>query len=354
MFRLGIHLAGDQGRTRLSSTIPLRWCKVRSCCALLDVLGAASSRPYSKRQIVVDGDALPWRLPDYFGLRPSVWGEQYISSGLTAVLSATLPLFVVILAHASIKAESLTRPKVLGVIVAFAGVAAIFWRDLASAQVSATQFSQLGSLAIVGSAASGAVGNVVAKKYAGGIDPSANTLIQSLVGAASLLAVGIMTERGSALRLEPTVIVAVLYLGVVGSALAFVGWYWLLTKTTATNSSLVLFVTPIVALALGWSVLQEAVEPIVALGTFLILSGVYLTLMQGKRASRSSAYPHVLSTGHQRERTPATIARSKIRSGPIQSSSVLVTKSRHDSSNDVRYSDCSSKYVHHFADDHHS
>jgi drug/metabolite transporter (DMT)-like permease len=81
------------------------------------------------------------------------------------------------------------------------------------------------------------------------------------------------------------VIAAVLYLGVVGSALAFVGWYWLLTKTTATNGSLVLFVTPVVALILGWLVLQEVVEPVVALRTFLILSGVYLTVKQGKVAS---------------------------------------------------------------------
>jgi drug/metabolite transporter (DMT)-like permease len=191
----------------------------------------------------------------------------------------------VILAHISIKAEPITRRKALGVIVAFAGVAAIFWRDLASAQVSTMQFSLLGSLAIVGSAASGAAGNVVAKKYASGIDPSANVLIQSVVGAVSLLFVSIVTERGSVLKLVPTVIAAVLYLGVVGSALAFVGWYWLLTKTTATNSSLVLFVTPVVALILGWLVLQEVVEPVVALGTFLILSGVYLTVKQGKVAS---------------------------------------------------------------------
>lgn len=212
------------------------------------------------------------------------WGEQYISSGLTAVLSATLPLFVVIFAHISIKAEPMTRRKVLGVIVAFAGVTAIFWRDLASAPVSTMQFSLLGSLAIVGSAASGAVGNVVAKRYASEIDPSANVLIQSVVGAVSLLFVSIVTERGSILRLVPTVIAAVLYLGVVGSALAFVGWYWLLTKTTATNSSLVLFVTPVVALVLGWLVLQEVVAPVIALVTFLILSGVYLTVKQGKVA----------------------------------------------------------------------
>jgi drug/metabolite transporter (DMT)-like permease len=208
------------------------------------------------------------------------WGEQYISSGLTAVLSATLPLFVVIFAHMLIKAEPITPRKLLGVIAAFTGVALIFWRDLASVQGSTMQFSLLGGLAIVGSAASGAAGNVVAKKYASGIDPPANVLIQSVIGAATLLIVGIMTEQVSVLKLVPTVITAVLYLGVVGSALAFVGWYWLLTKTTATNSSLVLLVTPIVALVLGWLILQEEVEPVVALGTFLILSGVYVTVKQ--------------------------------------------------------------------------
>jgi drug/metabolite transporter (DMT)-like permease len=208
------------------------------------------------------------------------WGEQYISSGLTAVLSATLPLFVVIFSHMLIRAEPMTRRKAVGVIVAFAGVAVVFWRDLASAQGSVMQFSLLGSLAIVGSAASGAVGNVVAKKYASAIDPSANALIQSVIGAVTLSIASIMTERGPVPELVPIVIAAVLYLGVVGSALAFVGWYWLLTKATATNSSLIFFVTPIVALVLGWLMLQERMEPISALGTFLILSGVYVTVKQ--------------------------------------------------------------------------
>ena len=73
-----------------------------------------------------------------------------------------------------------------------------------------------------------------------------------------------------------------LYLGVFGSALAYVGWYWLFTKTTATNSSLILLITPVIALLLGWLILQEKLEPVVAMGTLLILSGVYVTVEQGK------------------------------------------------------------------------
>ena len=211
------------------------------------------------------------------------WGEQYISSGLSAVLFATLPFFVVIFAHVLIKAEPITRRKTLGVIAAFAGLATIFWRDFASAQGSMMSLSLLGSLACVGSSASGGLANVVAKKYAGEIDAPANVFVQSIIGTLCLSTVGIITERGIVLELVPTAIGAVLYLGVVGSALAFVGLYWLFTKTTATNSSLVAFITPIVALVMGGVILQERLEPAVAFGTLLILSGVYVTVMQDKR-----------------------------------------------------------------------
>lgn len=206
------------------------------------------------------------------------WGEQYISSGLAAVLSATLPFFVVIFAHLLIKDEPITRRKALGVIAGFAGVAAIFWRDLA--QGSMMQLSLLGTLAVVAASASQGLGNVVVKKYASGIDLPTNVLIQSVVGAVTLSVLGIVTERGIILRFAPTVIAAILYLGVVASALAFVGFYWLFTKTTVTNSSLILFVTPIVSLILGWLILQERLEPALALGTLLILSSVYVTAKQ--------------------------------------------------------------------------
>jgi drug/metabolite transporter (DMT)-like permease len=210
------------------------------------------------------------------------WGEQYASSGLTAVLSATLPFFVVVFAHVVIKTESITRRKVIGILGAFVGVTIIFWHSLSSGQGSYAQLSVLGSLAIVGSAASGGLGTVIAKKYSSRIAPASNVMVQSIVGSITLSVVGIATERGIAFEFSPTAIAAVLYLGVIGSALAFVGWYWLFTKTTATNSSLILLITPVIALLLGWLILQEELEPVVALGTLLILSGVYVTVKQDK------------------------------------------------------------------------
>lgn len=205
------------------------------------------------------------------------WGEQYISSGLSAVLFATLPFFVAIFAHGMVD-EKLTKVKIFGIVASFMGLLAIFSRDIALGQGATTSNSLFGGLAVVGSAASGALGNVVGKRYAYEIDPAGNVLVQSLVGTVALSSLGLVTEQNSVLNFTLVSTVIILYLGIVGSALPFVGLYWLLKKTTATNVSLLAFVTPIVALILGWAVLGEVPDPNVGLGTALILAGVYLTL----------------------------------------------------------------------------
>jgi drug/metabolite transporter (DMT)-like permease len=210
------------------------------------------------------------------------WGEQYISSGLSAVLFATLPFFVAIFAHV-ISAEKLSKFKVVGIVISLTGLVAIFWRDVAAAQTLATQSSIFGSLAVVGSAASGGLGNVVGQRYAERIDPSANVLVQHLVGAVALLSIGLASEPRTSLDISPIAITAVLYLGIVGSALGFVGLYWLLKKTSATNTAMITFLNPILALLLGWLILREVPDPNIGLGATLILAGVYLTLKPAGR-----------------------------------------------------------------------
>jgi len=210
------------------------------------------------------------------------WAEQYVSSGLAAVLFATTPLFVVIFAHILVE-EKLTRLKGMGVIASFVGLILIFWRDIAAPQGLIANASLYGGMAVVGSAVSGALANVVGKQHAEEIDPASNVLVQSLTGTVALTSLGLVTERNIALNFTPISVLAILYLGIVGSALAFVGMYWLLIKTTATNVSLITFITPITALILGWIVLQEVPDPNVGLGATLILTGVYLTLKPADR-----------------------------------------------------------------------
>jgi drug/metabolite transporter (DMT)-like permease len=209
------------------------------------------------------------------------WGEQYISSGLAAVLYATLPFFVALFAHLFID-EKLTHVKASGILASFAGLVVIFWRDV-SAQGTTASTSLLGGVAVVVSSVSAAIANVVAKKYAHKIDPPFNVLVQSAICSITLSALGRVLESGMRVDFTFVSVGAILYLGVVGSALAFVGLYWLFTKTTATNTSLLAFITPILALLLGWLVLGEVPDQSVSVGTVLILVGVYLTMKPSGR-----------------------------------------------------------------------
>ena len=204
------------------------------------------------------------------------WGEQYISSGLAAVLFATLPFFVVLFAHFYVD-EKLTKLKGLGIIASFAGLLAIFWPEIGT-PMGASNSSVLGAFAVLGSTVSAAMANVVAKKHADKIDPPFNILIQSAICCVLLSALAILLESETRLTFTPVAVGAILYLGVFGSALAFVGLYWLLTKTSATNTSLLTFISPILALLLGWVVLGEVPNQGISVGSVLILVGVYLTV----------------------------------------------------------------------------
>ena len=205
------------------------------------------------------------------------WAEQYVSSGLAAVLFATMPFFVVLFAHFMVD-EKLTRLKVIGMGASFVGLILIFWRDMVVAQGLIGNTALYGGLAVVGSAVSGALASVVGKQHAERIDPAANVLVQSLIGTIALTSIGLITQENAVFNFTLVSVLAVLYLGIVGSALAFVGMYWLLAKTTATNVSLVTFITPILALILGWVVLKEVPDPNVGGGAMLILVGIYLTI----------------------------------------------------------------------------
>jgi drug/metabolite transporter (DMT)-like permease len=199
------------------------------------------------------------------------WGEQYLTAGLTALLFATLPFFVVVFAHFMIRGERMTTWKLLGMLMSFMGVVIIF-----SGELMFTIDAFWGGIAVVASAGSAAYANVIGKKYSQSIDSTANVVVQSGVGALVLIAAGFVLERGAPLSLGPMSVFALLYLAVVGSAFGFLSLYWLFTRMDVTKVSLFTFITPVVAVLLGWLLLGEKVDLNVVLGGSLILIGVVL------------------------------------------------------------------------------
>jgi drug/metabolite transporter (DMT)-like permease len=230
------------------------------------------------RKIEFPRDARSWRVMLFLSLSQiavpyalTFWGEQYMTAGLTYLLFAMLPFFVVVFAHFMIPGERVTTGKVLAMLLCFIGVAVIFSRELMS-----TVNSFWGGVAVILSAGIAGCANVVGKKYSQSLNSTVNVTVQMGLGAILLLASGLLLEHGVPLNFDPTSVFAVLYLAVIGSTFAFAALYWLFTRMEVTRISLFTFITPIVAVLLGWFILGERVDLNVAIGGCLILVGVVL------------------------------------------------------------------------------
>ena len=223
-------------------------------------------------------DANSWRVMLFLSLSQiavpyalAFWGEQYMTAGLTSLLFATLPFFVVVFAHFMIPGERVTARKVSAMLLCFIGVAVIFSRELMF-----TVNSFWGGIAVVASAGIAGFANVVGKKYSQSINSTVNVVVQMGVGSILLVAAGLLLEHGVPLTFDYTSVFAIVYLAVLGSTFAFAALYWLFTRMEVTRISLFTFITPIVAVLLGWLILGESVDINVAAGGSLILVGVML------------------------------------------------------------------------------
>ena len=200
------------------------------------------------------------------------WGEQYISSGLAAMLFATFPLFVALFSHIALPEERLTPLKISGILLGLFGIALIFSDSL----TLKSEGSLWGALALLLSAALLAASNILVKREFHHVNPMTLTAVQMSSGAILLLAVGFASERIGDFRITPSSMGALFYLSMVGTVLAFVIYYWLMKRIPVTRISLIVLITPVVAVLLGWLFLGEALNFKMVLGSALVLGGVAL------------------------------------------------------------------------------
>jgi drug/metabolite transporter (DMT)-like permease len=214
------------------------------------------------------------------------WGEQYISSGLAAVLQSTFPLFGLVIAHFYLPSERMTTLKVVGVLLGVFGVVVIFSDQL----TIAGSMAMLGSIALVLSAVVGSYSNVLVKAYGGKIDPQILAASQMVFGFVPLLAAGFAME-GNPMQFRWTVsaVVSLMYLVIVGSVIAFWLYYWLVRNMDVTNTMLIALVTPVVAVILGMLVLHEQLNWRLVAGSACIIFG--LGLIVWRKQHKTVAIP---------------------------------------------------------------
>lgn len=212
------------------------------------------------------------------------WGEKYISSGLAALLQATIPLFGLLIAHRYLPDEPLTAAKLCGVAVGLVGLAVVFSDQLRLGDV----WSVWGSAAIIVGALAAAYSNVLVKTEGAGFDISVLVAGQMLCGLVPLLIFGFLKEGNPlALRWTTGAIVSVLYLALVGSVAAFMLYYWLVRNMDVTNTQLIALVTPVVAVLLGVVFLDEKLTWRIALGGLGIFAGIGLIILRRRRPARA-------------------------------------------------------------------
>ncbi|HKG59645.1 MAG TPA: EamA family transporter [Pyrinomonadaceae bacterium] len=199
------------------------------------------------------------------------WGEQYITSGLAALLQATTPAFGLVFAHFNLPGERLSWARIGGVVLGVCGVAVVFSNQLAIAGRQALA----GCVALILSSIFVAYSNVLVKKHGKNLNPAIMTAGQMLFGLLLLLAASITLE-GNPLRFHwtPMAVIALLYLAVVGTVIAFLLYYWLILNMDVTKSMLIALVTPVVAVILGMIVLNEEFGWRTFAGGAMIISGI--------------------------------------------------------------------------------
>ena len=202
------------------------------------------------------------------------WSEQYVPSGLAAILFATFPLLVTLFAHLLLPGEPLRFRAGLGALVAFCGVVVIFSEDLAKVVGPKTEVA---AAVLMLSPLVSALSSVSIKKWGARIHPISLAAMPMAVATVVMTAMALVFERHRPIVWTKASIGALIYLSVVGSAMTFTLYYWLLRHVRASHVALIAYATPVIAVATGVFFLSEPITSRMMLGGAFVIAGVAFT-----------------------------------------------------------------------------
>lgn len=200
------------------------------------------------------------------------WGETHIASGLAAIIIGTMPIFTVLLAHWLTADEQLNANKLVGILIGFCGVVLLFLPELGGG----LQLTVVGELAVLGAAISYALAIVVARKYLRGVGHITASFGQLASASLILIPLAILIDHPSDLHPSQAAIASLLTLSLVGTAFAYLLYYWLIENVGATQTSLVTYISPVAAVILGALILGESLNWTSLGGLAAIIAGVAL------------------------------------------------------------------------------
>jgi drug/metabolite transporter (DMT)-like permease len=206
--------------------------------------------------------AIPWPLLGY--------GEVHLSSSFAAILIAAVPLFVALLALRFDHAERPTPTRLVGMLIGLAGVAALVGID-----VGGHTDELIASLAVLLVAFCYAIGPMIVKRQLSDVDPL-GPVAASLALATLLVTPFALADVPDAVP-SSEALASIAVLGLVCSAGAFLLFFRLIAEVGPGRATVITYINPVVALALGVAILDESVTTGVVVGLLLILAGSWLS-----------------------------------------------------------------------------
>jgi drug/metabolite transporter (DMT)-like permease len=206
--------------------------------------------------------AIPWPLLGF--------GETRISSSLTAILIAAVPLVVALLALRFDHSERPSRSRFAGMLVGFAGVASLVGIDIGGRTAEL-----VGAGAILFVAVCYAIGPMIVKRRLSDVDPLGP--VAASLGIAALLVTPFAAADLPETTPSAQALASVTVLGLVCSALAFLLFFRLIAEVGPGRATIITYINPVVALALGVAILDESVTAGAVVGLLLILAGSWLS-----------------------------------------------------------------------------
>jgi drug/metabolite transporter (DMT)-like permease len=212
------------------------------------------------------------------------WGEQYVPSGLAAVLFGVLPIYVALLASVALHDEPLRARLFGGVALALAGLVVAFGESVA---LGDARYAVAGAIACVVAPLGAAIGNVTTKRRAGGLDAMVVNGWAGLGGGALLLAASGVSEDWGAAAWTAQAVGSIAYLSAIGTALAFVTLMRLLVELPAVTISFIALLLPFGALVFGAVVYGEPLTLASVAGAGLVAAGILVAQWPGRAAVRA-------------------------------------------------------------------
>ena len=210
------------------------------------------------------------------------WGQEYIDSGLASVLNATVPIFTAVAAAAFLAEERFTAGRLAGLVLGLLGIVVLTGDEI----LNITDSNVLGQLAVVAAAACYGVSATYSRTLLREYDPvnlSALQLMMATVLSAPLVLLFTGSPEYGSMSLKAWA--SLLALGLAGTGIAYIAYLWLIEHIGTVRASLVTYIVPVVALFLGWAVLDESIGLSTLAGGALIIVGV-ASVMRGQGPGR--------------------------------------------------------------------